>query len=207
MADATVFIVDDDASLRDATMLFLRVHGLQGRAFPSGEALLEAFRDDWLGCLLVDVKMEGMSGLAVQHALIDRGATMPIVIVTAFGDVPTARAALKAGAFDFLEKPVENEVLLDVVQHAIAAHRDRRLAAAEVRRRRQKLARLTLRERQVMDLVSAGRAHREIAEQLGISVRTVEVYKSRLMEKLQARTVADLVRLAAQDEPDGPPAP
>lgn len=200
MADATVYVVDDDAALRDATMLFLRVHGLQGRAFPSGQEFLEAYREDWIGCLLLDVKMDGMSGLRLQQVLIERGATLPIVIVTAFGDVPTARTALKAGAFDFLEKPVENEILLDVVQHAIAAHRDRRLAAAEVRRRRQKLARLTPRERQVMDLVSAGRAHREIAEQLGISVRTVEVYKSRLMEKLQARTIADLVRLAAQDE-------
>lgn len=201
MADATVYVVDDDPGLRDATMLFLRVHGLQGRAFSSGQDFLDAYREDWLGCLLLDVKMDGMTGLALQQALIERGATIPVVIVTAFGDVPTARTALKAGAFDFLEKPVENDILLDVVEHAIATHRDRRMAAAEVRRRRQKLARLTPRERQVMELVSAGRAHREIAEKLGISVRTVEVYKSRLMEKLQARTIADLVRLAAQDDP------
>lgn len=203
MADATVYIVDDDAGLRDATMLFLRVHGLQGRAFPSAQDFLDAYREDWLGCLLLDVKMDGMTGLALQQALIERGATIPVVIVTAFGDVPTARTALKAGAFDFLEKPVENEILLDVVEHAIATHRGRRMAVAEVRRRRQKLARLTPRERQVMELVSSGRAHREIAGQLGISVRTVEVYKSRLMEKLQARTIADLVRLAAQENSDG----
>jgi RNA polymerase sigma factor (sigma-70 family) len=203
MADATVYIVDDDAGLRDATTLFLRVHGLPGRAFSSAQEFLDAYREDWLGCLLLDVKMEGMSGLALQQALIERSATMPVVIVTAFGDVPTARTALKAGAFDFLEKPVENDILLDVVEHAIATHRERRLAAAEVRRRRQKLARLTPRECQVMDLVSAGRAHREIAERLGISVRTVEVYKSRLMEKLQARTIADLVRLAAQEDSEG----
>lgn len=204
MADATVYIVDDDAALRDATMLFLRVHGLAGRAFVSAQAFLEAYREDWLGCLLLDVKMEGMDGLTLQRALIERGATMPIVVVTAFGDVPTARAALKAGAFDFLEKPVDNEILLEVVQHAVEAHRGRRMAAAEVRRRRQKLERLTPRERQVMDLVSAGRAHRDIAVQLGISPRTVEVYKSRLMEKLQARTIAELVRLAAQEEIEGP---
>lgn len=203
MGDATVYIVDDDAGLRDATMLFLRVHGLAGRTFASAREFLDAYREDWLGCLLLDVKMEGMSGLSLQQALIERGASMPIVIVTAFGDVPTARLALKSGAFDFLEKPVDNDVLLDVVKHAIDAHRELRLAAAEVRRRRQKLARLTTRERQVMDLVSAGRAHREIAVQLGISTRTVEVYKSRLMEKLQARTIADLVRLAAQEPPDG----
>jgi RNA polymerase sigma factor (sigma-70 family) len=202
MADATIYIVDDDAGLRDATMLFLRVHGLAGRAFPSAQEFLDAYREDWLGCLLLDVKMEGMSGLQLQQALIERSATLPVVVVTAFGDVPTARAALKAGAFDFLEKPVENDILLDVVQHAIATHRERRMAAAEVRRRRQKLARLTPRERQVMDLVSAGCAHREIAERLGISVRTVEVYKSRLMEKLQARTIAELVRLAAQEDPE-----
>lgn len=192
-----VYLVDDDAALRDATTLFLKLHGLDTVAFASAEALLAELAPGASGCLLLDLRLDGMDGLAVQRELVRRGQTLPIIVVTAHGEVTTTRAALKAGAFDFLEKPVDNALLLDVIRNALAQDGARRGSGAQVDERRLRLERLTPRERQVFDLVAVGRTHREIASLLGISARTVEVYKSRMMEKLQARTLADVVRLAA----------
>lgn len=191
-----VYIVDDDAALRDATQLFLRVHGLPTRAFASAEAFLEAWEPDCAGCVLLDLKMPGMGGQALLQRLLQGRSAPPVVVVTAHGDVATARHALKSGAFDFLEKPVANEILLEVVSNALAHDDARRTDARTAGQRRARIERLTARERQVMQHVARGHSHREIAAALGISPRTVEVYKMRMMEKLQARTLADVIRLA-----------
>lgn len=196
MADPVVMIVDDDAAVRDSTALLLSLKGFATRQFASAEQALEAVGDPFdpglLGCLLLDFRMSGMDGLALQAELRRRGCALPIVIVTAHGDVATARAALKGGALDFLEKPVDEDVLLSTVRNALevaAARAPRPAADAGV-------ARLSAREREVLDQVVQGRHNREIGELLGISPRTVEVYRARLMEKLQARSVADLIRIA-----------
>jgi two-component system response regulator FixJ len=192
-----IYIVDDDAALRDATALFLRVHNIPSLSFSSAEEFLEAMEPSWSGCLLLDLKLGGMSGLELQQELTRRAITLPIVIVSAHGDVAATRAALKAGAFDFLEKPVDNDLLLEVLANAASWDERRRGLAAEAQQRQERIERLTQRERQVLELVALGRSHREISQVLGISARTVEVYKSRMMEKLQARTLADVIRLAA----------
>lgn len=197
MTAAVVMIVDDDAAVRDSTALLLSLKGFATRQFASAEQLLaatgEPFDPALAGCLLVDFRMSGMDGLALQAELRRRGCALPIVIVTAHGDVATARAALRGGAFDFLEKPVDEDVLLSTVRHALEV-----AAALAPRAPARSTARLSAREREVLDLVVQGRHNREIGEQLGISPRTVEVYRARLMEKLQARSVADLIRIALE---------
>lgn len=199
-----VFIIDDDDALRDAISMLLGLHGLRTEKFTSAEEFLEAFSPDQTGCVLLDLKMPGMGGLELQRELRARGANLPIVIVTAHADVPAVRSALLAGAFNFLEKPVENETLLEVIGNALAHARRQREAIAAVQQRKGRLDRLTTRERQVMNLLAEGKSHREIAAELGISPRTVEVYKARLMDKVQAHSLADIVRFAAAAQQDDP---
>jgi RNA polymerase sigma factor (sigma-70 family) len=198
MNDALVTIVDDDEAVRDSLALLLNFRGYRSRAFPSAEACLAAWQRDWRGCLLLDLRMVGMDGLALQQALAQRGNTLPIVFLTGHGDLAHARAALKGGAVDFLEKPYEEAALLAAVAEAI--DRDSRQhavlsRAADIVAR---MARLSERERQVMDQVVAGKPNREIATELGISPRTVEVFKARMMEKMQARSVPELVRMCLE---------
>jgi FixJ family two-component response regulator len=196
MSDATVFLIDDDASIRDSLSLVLSLRGMRTQLFAAAETFLETYRPEWRGCVLTDLQMPAMSGLDLQRALLDRGISLPIVVLTAHGDVQTTRLAMKNGAFDFLEKPVDDEVLLDVLTHAIredGLRHDARKADTTVRSR---LARLTPREREVLDLLVEGLSQREIAVRLNISPRTVEVYKARMMEKLQCRSLADLIRIA-----------
>ena len=182
-SDATVFIVDDDIAMRDSLALLLGLKGFRTQIFANAENLLNAYNATWFGCILADVRMPGMSGLELQVELGKRGGDVPVIIMTAYGDVATARGALKAGAVDFLEKPVDDAVLIDVLQSAIDAHGLRRQKAAPAKG----TAQLTTREQQVLDLVAAGLNVRQIAEQLGISPRTVEVYKSRMTQKLRIR--------------------
>ena len=196
MTEALITIVDDDEAVRDSLALLLNFRGYRTRAFNSAEACLEAWRPDWRGCLLLDLRMSGMDGLALQQALIQRGSLLPIVFLTGHGDLAHARAALKSGAVDFLEKPYEEADLLKAVNEAM--ERDTRESAvhsyvAEIAAR---IERLSERERQVMLQVVAGKTNRDIAEELGISPRTVEVFKARMMEKMQARSVPELVRMA-----------
>jgi FixJ family two-component response regulator len=181
--DATIFIVDDDMAMRDSLALLLGLKGFRTQIFANAENLLAAYQPKWFGCMLVDVRMAGMSGLELNAELCKRGNDVPVIIMTAYGDVATARIALKAGATDFLEKPVDDAVLIDVLQTAINTHAVLRQSVPAARRPQQ----LTTREQQVLDLVAAGRAVRQIAEQLGISPRTVEVYKSRMAQKLRSR--------------------
>jgi FixJ family two-component response regulator len=194
----TVYIVDDDAAVRDSTALLLSLKGFATRSFASGEEFLAALRDDARGIVLLDVRMSGMDGLAVNQALVERRCPMPVVIVTAHGDVATARAALKAGAFDFLEKPVEEQLLLETVRHALDSKALAGRDATDPEAQAEKLRRLTPRELEVMRALARGQHNREIAEALGISPRTVEVYRARLMEKIGARTLADVIRFALE---------
>ena len=156
------------------------------------------YDESWRGCLLTDLKMPGMSGLDLQTALRDRKVTLPVVVLTAHGDVSTTRAALKNGAVDFLEKPVDDDVLIDVLRNAVRIDEERHRADAERSRTAERMSRLTPREREVLELLAQGLQHREIAERLSISPRTVEVYKARMMEKLQCRTLAEVVRAGTE---------
>jgi two-component system, LuxR family, response regulator FixJ len=194
--DATVFVIDDDASVRDSINLILSLKGMRTQLFSSAEDFLEAYRPEWRGCILTDLQMPGMSGLDLQQALHERGILLPVVVLTAHGDVPTTRVAMKGGAFDFLEKPINDEVLLDVLKNAIREDIHRHAAESAEDALRSRLARLTPREREVLDLLVEGLSHREIAARLTISPRTVEVYKARMMEKMQCRSLAELIRAA-----------
>jgi RNA polymerase sigma factor (sigma-70 family) len=198
MTDPTVFVVDDDASIRDALSLLISLKGLRAAVFGSAEDFLAVYEPGWRGCLLTDLKMPGMNGLELQTSLRERGMTLPVVVLTAHGDVNTTRAALKNGAVDFLEKPVDDDVLLDVLVNAIRIDEERHRADAHRAQTTARLERLTPRERDVLDLLAEGLQHREIAERLAISPRTVEVYKARMMEKLHCRTLAEVVRLGAE---------
>ena len=193
-----VAIVDDDLAIRDSLALLLRLHGFDVRAFASGEELLAWAGRQFVDCVLLDLRMSGISGLDVQAALAARGLDYPIVVVTAHGDVATTRAALKAGAFDFIEKPFDDDVLLRVIRAASEAGERQRVRSEREARFTQSLARLTPREREVLDHVLAGRHNREIAALLAISPRTVEVYKARIMDKLDVDRLPDLIRLALE---------
>ena len=199
--DATVFVVDDDASVRDALSLLISLKGLRAALFASAEDFLAVYDPAWRGCLLTDLKMPGLSGLDLQQALRDRGVALPVVVLTAHGDVNTTRRALKAGAHDFLEKPVDDDVLMDVLTNAIRLDRDQHAHWRQRASRQARLDALTERERGVLELLAEGLQHREIAERLGISPRTVEVYKARMLQKLQCRSLAEAIRLGAQTLP------
>jgi RNA polymerase sigma factor (sigma-70 family) len=199
-ADLTVFIVDDDPAVRDSLGLLLGVRGYRTAIFASAEAFLQAWRPEWSGCLITDLRMAGMDGLALQQKLLELGGTLPVIFVTAHGDVTAARAAFRARAVDFLEKPFDDAKLIAAIGEAFDRERESRGARQVRDRDRAALAELTPRERQVMELVVAGLHNREIAPRLGISVRTVEVHKARLMAKLDVDNVADLVRIAIRKE-------
>jgi RNA polymerase sigma factor (sigma-70 family) len=192
----TVFIVDDDASVRDSIALMLGLAGYRTAAFASAEDFLAAWQSDWVGCVVADVRLPGLSGVHLQQELGKREARIPFVMITAHGDVSTARAAFKSQAIDFLEKPFDARQLFSAIETAFDLEerrihrRDKALIDAD------KLGRLTARERQVLELAARGLHAKEIASELGISPRTVEVHKSRVMEKLGVRNVAELVRFA-----------
>ena len=193
--DGTVFLIDDDASVRDALTLLLSLKGLSTRPFASAESFIEAYEPERPGCVLTDLRMPGMTGLELQAALASRHIEVPLVVLTAHGDVATARAALKNGAFDFLEKPVDDALLVEVLNKALRADQERRAASSSRSAADARLERLTAREREILGLLAAGHQNREVAAQLGISPRTVEVHKARIMEKLDCHSLADLNRI------------
>lgn len=192
----TIFIVDDDLSVRDAIGLMLGLRGYAVAMYADAESFLAAYRPEWSGCLLLDIRMPGISGLELQARLAAQGCGMPVIVMTGHGDVDSARHAFRARAVDFLEKPLDQERLFAAIEEALqnqaAAGRD---SEARVSMER-KLSLLTPREREVMALVVAGRHNRDIAAELDISVRTVEVHKARLMTKLDTHSIAELVRLS-----------
>jgi RNA polymerase sigma factor (sigma-70 family) len=197
----TVFVIDDDASVRDSVAVMLGLAGYRTSVFADAESFLAEWKEDWVGCVVADVRLPGLSGVELQAALRQRGATLPFVIITAHGDVPTARAAFRSQALDFLEKPFDNKQLYSAVETAFALE-ERRIHRHDSRRAdTEKLSRLTAREREVLEKAAQGLHAKEIATALGISSRTVEVHKTRIMEKLGVRNVAELVRFAIAAAP------
>ncbi len=195
MAELAVYVVDDDASVRDSLALMLGLAGYATRLFADAESFLAAFDPAWSGCVVADLRLPGMSGIELQGRVRERGSALPFVIITAHGDVPAARAAVLGRAVDFVEKPFDDAQLRGAIDTAFALE-TRRLDEAELRRAdEQKLARLTAREREVLEHAVQGKHAKEIGAALGISPRTVEVHKMRIMEKLGVRNVAELVRL------------
>ena len=192
----TVYIVEDDASVRDSIALVLGLAGYRVALYTEAEAFLAAFQEGWIGCVLADLKLPGASGVELQAALRARGSTLPFIIMTAHGDVPTARRAFQAQAVDFLEKPFDHTQLQEAIRTAFAIERQRIQRSDSRRSRTEKLAALTSREREVLDHAAKGLHAKEIARALGISARTVEVHKSNIMAKLGVRNVAELVRFA-----------
>jgi two-component system response regulator FixJ len=191
----TVFLIDDDAGVRDSLGLLLSLKGVRTQPYANAESFIETYRPDWPGCVLTDLRMPGMTGLELQNVLRERRVDLPVVVLTAHGDVATARAALKNGAFDFLEKPIDDVMLIDVLRNALRADRERRTAATSRSSADARMERLTGREREILALIAAGHQNREIATQLGISPRTVEVHKARIMEKLECHSLAELIRM------------
>ena len=192
----TVFIVDDDPSVRDALGLLLGVHDYRLAVFADADSFLEALKPHWRGCLLLDIRMPGMDGLALQKKLLELGCDLPVVIMTGHGDVDSAREAFRALAVDFLEKLLDGARLLAAIAEAFERQRQAADAAASRSQIQRRLDGLTPREREVMARVVAGRHNREIAAELAISPRTVEVHKARMMDKLGVASVAELVRLS-----------
>jgi len=194
-SEQTIFIVEDDAAVRDSLGLLLGLHGFRTQSFTCAEDFLRVYKASWAGCVLLDVRMPGMNGLELQESLRQQNLSLPVIIMTAHGDVATVRTALKSGAVDFLEKPVDPDALLVAVRSALDADAARRRAALDAEGTQRRLSVLTARERQVMELVAKGCHNREIATTLGISPRTVEVHKARVMEKLEVQSVPELVRI------------
>ena len=191
----TVYIVDDDPAVRDSLSLLLSLRGYRTATFASAEDFLASLQPDWKGCLIADIRMPGMDGLELQRELARRGMRLPVVIVTAHGDVASARAAFKGDAVDFLEKPFDEEGPVAAVEAAFARERERASRAAAAGEREALLARLTEREREVVLLLAEGLHNVEVAARLAISPRTVEVHKARIMAKLGAANLAQLIRI------------
>lgn len=191
----TVFVVEDDASTRDALALMLGLHGYPVAMFANAESFQKALGPDWAGCILLDIRMPGISGLELQARLRDDGCRIPVIVMTGHGDLESARQAFRANAIDFLEKPLDQQRLLDALaeaqQRQVSARKQSSLHESIALR----LAKLTPREREVMDLVVAGMHNRDIAVRLDISVRTVEVHKARMMDKLAVDGIPQLIRL------------
>lgn len=194
-ADATVYVVDDDEAIRHSLELLIGAVGHRVRAFPDAGAFLDAFEPSLRGCVVADLSMPGMNGLEMQERLNALDCRMPIIFLSGHGDVPAAVRALQRGAVDFLEKPFNPTLLLERIEQALQTDSERSAAderAAEIDAR---IENLTAREREVMKLVANGKSSKVIALELGISERTVELHRSRMMKKMSARSVADLVRM------------
>lgn len=189
----TVFIVDDDVSVRDSLALLLSLRGYATAVFSCAEDLLKALSPDWRGCVIADIRMPGMSGLDMQAALASHPSQLPVIIITGHGDVAAARRAFKANAVDFLLKPFDHEQLIRAIETALKGVRD---VASDAGARPRGGSALSAREREVMAHVVDGMDNRAIGELLGISARTVEVHKARVMDKLGARNLAELIRIA-----------
>ena len=191
-----VFVVDDDPSMRRALETLLRSVGHDVHLFSSAAEFMQAARPDAPACLVLDVRLPGMSGLAFQQELAKAGIALPIIFITGHGDVPMTVRAMKAGAAEFLTKPFDDQVLLDAIDAALERDRARRRETASVSALQVRYDELTERERQVMKLVVAGYVNKRIAAELGLSVVTVKVHRAQVMRKMLAKSVADLVRMA-----------
>lgn len=190
----TIHVVDDDEAMRDSMTWLLEGEGYRVSCFDSGEAFLKAYRGDMRGCLILDVRMPEMSGLELQEKLDNLGSQLPIIFVTGHGDVPMAVGALQRGACDFIEKPFHNDDLLSRIGRALLLDQEIYTRHQRDGAISQRLQQLTQREREVMDLVVAGKLNKQIADELNISMKTVEAHRARVMEKMGVRTLAELVK-------------
>jgi len=191
-----VYVVDDDASIRDSLSLMLGLAGYSTRLFVDAESLLLAFNDRWAGCVVADLRLPGLSGIELLARIRERGSGIPFVVMTAHGDVQAARAAFRAQAIDFLEKPFDDAQLRAAIEAAFALEHKRADSAAARGAAAGKLGRLTARELEVLNQAAKGLHAKEIGRALGISARTVEVHKTRIMDKLEVRNIGELVRFA-----------
>lgn len=198
MSTGLAYLVDDDAAIRDALAWLLRSRGVQSRAWPSAEAFLADYRDDMRGCLLLDIRMVGMTGTELYDRLLERGCALPVIFLTGHGDVPLAVKALKRGAFDFIEKPFNDNELADRVIEALQLEESQRQQDGMKAETGERLASLTEREREVMTCILAGKLNKVIADELQIAMRTVEVHRAHIFEKMGVRSAVELAqRLAA----------
>ena len=197
--EPTVFVVDDDDAVRDSLLELVDSVGLAVEAFASAQAFLDSYDASRPGCLVLDIRMPGMSGLDLQDRLADTGSVLPIIFITGHGDIPMAVRAMQRGAVDFIQKPFRDQELLDRINDALEkGHRS--FAVQELQAEfATRLATLTQREREVMEMIVNGKANKVIAIDLGLSQRTVELHRSRVMEKMRARSLAELVRMVTRD--------
>jgi two-component system response regulator FixJ len=194
----TIYVVDDDPSVRESTKLMLKSVGFNVKTFGSAQDFLKANIQQDLGCLVLDVRMPGMSGLDLQEKLVSAKTPLPVIFITGHGTVPMSVRAMKAGAVDFLQKPFEEQDLLDAINRAIARQRERKSKKDQAEELQLRLKALTPREYEVFSLLVTGMANKEIAYELGASERTIKAHRARIMEKMNAGSLADLVRFAEQ---------
>jgi len=199
----TVYVVDDDEAVRDSLQWLLEGRDYRVRCFDSAEAFLSRFDPREVACLIADIRMDGMSGLELQDRLLERKSPLPIVFITGHGDVPMAVTTMKKGAIDFIEKPFKEDALLELIERMLNQASVAFEQYQEQLNREALLSRLTTREAQVLQRIVAGRLNKQIADDLGISIKTVEAHRANIMEKLGANTVADLLKIAlgAQQQP------
>ncbi|KPJ82650.1 MAG: histidine kinase [Gammaproteobacteria bacterium SG8_30] len=200
---ATVFVVDDDEAVRTSLRLLLKSVGLPVETFASAQEFLDQFDPDRAGCLVLDIRMPGMSGLELQQHLNDRHSIMPVVFITGHGDVPMAVEAMQAGAVDFIQKPFRDQDLIDRINRALEKDREMRGELRERDEIRRRMSQLTPREREVLELVTQGKANKVIAGDLNVSQRTVEIHRARVMEKMGASSLAHLVRMVIEAHREG----
>ncbi len=192
----TVYVVDDDEAVRDSLQWLLEGKDYRVRCFESAESFLSRYDAREVACLIVDVRMGGMTGLELQSRLIEVGSPLPIVFITGHGDVPMAVDSMKKGAMDFIQKPFKEDQLVTLVERMLDQAKDSFAEFQSAASRDALMARLTLRETQVLERIVAGRLNKQIADDLGISIKTVEAHRANIMEKLNANTVADLLKIA-----------
>jgi FixJ family two-component response regulator len=197
----TVFIVDDDASICDGLCNLLESVGIRAEAYSSAEAILENWSDSNAGCMLLDARLPGMSGVEFQEQMQKLGIGMPVIFMTAHGDIPMVRKVMKAGAVEFLTKPFQKEDLLHAIEHAFAFDRERRQDEEILNSIRARMDTLTGREREVMERVTAGFLNKQIAAELNLSEITVKLYRRQVMDKMQAGSLAELVKLYERVKP------
>ncbi len=191
-----VFIVDDDSAVRDSLCLLLKSVKIASQPFASGDEFLDAYDSEWKGCVLLDIRMPRISGMEVQKRLLEKNCTLPVIFITGHGDIPMAVEAMHLGAHDFVQKPFHDEELLDRIQQALMSQRQQQDELSLKRSIKKNYDQLTPREREVMSDVVRGHANKVIAIDLGLSQRTVEIHRARVMEKMHARSLAELVRLS-----------
>jgi RNA polymerase sigma factor (sigma-70 family) len=195
-SESTVFVVDDDQAMRTSLQWLIESTGMSVRTFASADAFLAGYYPGRAGCLLLDVRMPGMSGLELQSYLAQEGYRLPVIIITGHGDVAMAVRAMKAGAVDFIEKPFHDEDLLRSIRNALELDQRQRMSRATKADIAARLAELTPREYEVMGMVTEGKSNKEIAAALGVTAKTVEAHRARVMEKMRAESLAELVRMA-----------